>query len=375
MTSPEAPRQAGRSARRWSSWLRWSPMAAAVWSLAYGSLGLYWTLGGGGFPFGREGDSEAEYSILLDATADSVAPVIAVLGFVGALVAWVLAKNIGTGLFRLGVITFGWLTAAALAVVLTDLRIMMLVTRIVLTPLFLVTGVPGDSAASVADFYTWSRMNLIVVFAGGVLWGLATLAYQRRSAGACLDCGRGDEPQSSAWTSPESARRWGRWAVTVAMAIPLVYAASRVAMALESPLGVPDSFYAEMEGTGLIYGELFMAALAVVAALLTFGLIRPWGEVFPRWVWFRSGERVPSALAIVPGLVMSVVLTSMGVSELRLLLNGEIEIEEWGINGPGALWPLWGPALAAATYAYYLRRRQVCQHCGRGAEASVLELS
>ena len=33
---------------RWPAWVGY---ATAVWSLVYGLLGLFWTLGGGGFPF------------------------------------------------------------------------------------------------------------------------------------------------------------------------------------------------------------------------------------------------------------------------------------------------------------------------------------
>ena len=30
------------------------------------------------------------------------------------------------------------------------------------------------------------------------------------------------------------------------------------------------------------------------------------------------------------------------------------------------LWPLWSAALGAAAYAYHLRRRAACEHCGEG---------
>jgi hypothetical protein len=39
--------------------------------------------------------------------------------------------------------------------------------------------------------------------------------------------------------------------------------------------------------------------------------------------------------------------------------------ENWGTAAPGYLWPLWGVALGAATYAYYLRRRGQSPYCGR----------
>ena len=60
----EASRESARATLRW--WLRWSGWigyVAAAWSLAYGLLGLYWTLGGAGFPFGKN-DPSAALSIL-----------------------------------------------------------------------------------------------------------------------------------------------------------------------------------------------------------------------------------------------------------------------------------------------------------------------
>lgn len=350
----------------WSQWPRWSPYAAAFWTFGYAVLGLYWSVGGHGFPFGREHDYEAEYSVLAHASPGSTAPVMAALGLVGGLVTLAMAHDLGRGGVRIGMAAFGWFTTVALSVVFTDLRILMLITRVLVTPLFLVAGVPGGG--SVADFYTWPRINLLVLLSGGMLWAAATVVYLRRGAHACVNCGRGDVTVAQ-WATPSNALRWGRVAVFVAMAVPLVYAVSRVAMALGSPIGVPQSFYDEMKGTGVIFGELFMASLATIAAVLSLGLVRRWGETFPRWVWFRAGERVPPQLAIIPSSIMSVVIMSAGVSGVRSLMIDGIDAQAWAITGPQLLWPLWGLALAVATYAYYLRRRSRCRHCGRGSGA------
>lgn len=45
---------------------RWAAYAAGAWSLAYGLLGLYWSRGGAGFPFGPVSDPDAALSILTD---------------------------------------------------------------------------------------------------------------------------------------------------------------------------------------------------------------------------------------------------------------------------------------------------------------------
>jgi hypothetical protein len=66
--SEESGSAAGGAFRAASGWLRnwpaWIGYAAAAWSLAYGLLGLYWVLGGAGFPFG-ENDPGAALSLLV----------------------------------------------------------------------------------------------------------------------------------------------------------------------------------------------------------------------------------------------------------------------------------------------------------------------
>ena len=116
-----------------------------------------------------------------------------------------------------------------------------------------------------------------------------------------------------------------------------------------------------------------MATVAVGGAILTLGLVQRWGEVFPRWIPRLAGRRVPPALAIVPAALVSVLVTSAGLMFLRLTLLRTmgavfpaISPENWAALAPELLWPLWGGALAAATLAYYYRRRDPCLRCGRG---------
>jgi hypothetical protein len=77
-------RESGRAALRWwRRWPGWVGYVAAAWSLACGLLGLYWTLGGAGFPLGSENDSDAALSILGGVRAGFGAPVIVALGLAG----------------------------------------------------------------------------------------------------------------------------------------------------------------------------------------------------------------------------------------------------------------------------------------------------
>lgn len=48
--------------------------------------------------------------------------------------------------------------------------------------------------------------------------------------------------------------------------------------------------------SGTLTGALYISALSigsVSAALMTLGLVQPWGEIFPRWLPFVGGRPVP----------------------------------------------------------------------------------
>jgi hypothetical protein len=155
--------------------------------------------------------------------------------------------------------------------------------------------------------------------------------------------------------------------------IPLLYAATRWAWALGIPLGISEEFFREGQAVGLWWAGAGLATVAIGGALLTLGLVQRWGEVFPRWIPFLAGKRVPPALAIVPASLVSILVTTAGLMFVRLTLLGAvggvftfIDEEDWAALAPELLWPLWGIALAAATLAYYYRRRGPCLRGGRG---------
>ncbi len=188
------------------------------------------------------------------------------------------------------------------------------------------------------------------------------IAYHRRSRYACVSCGRSDRP-AAGWTTPTSARRWGRIAVAVAVVANLPYEFTRVAWYFGWPVGITDEFHQMMADTpGMLEMGLALALMGIGGGILTHGLVHRWGQVYPRWIWFKAGKRVPRLLAIIPASVVAVVLIPAGLMNAQLPLDGD----NWAVNGPGILWLVWGAALGTATYAYYLRRRTTCSRCGRG---------
>jgi hypothetical protein len=156
--------------------------------------------------------------------------------------------------------------------------------------------------------------------------------------------------------------RWGRWAAYVAAVVPALYAATRLAWLAGIPLGISEAFLGELRDSGAVWAGAGLGAFAVAGSVLTLGLVQRWGEVFPRWMVGLAGRRVPVALAVAPASLVSVFVTSAGLS---LLSSGSF-LDLAGSAGL-AVWPmlLWGVALGAATLAYYLRRRGRCRHCGR----------
>lgn len=355
----------------WQRWPAWAAYAAGAWSLAYGVLGLYWTFGGTGFPFGTENDPRgAVLSVLAGVQAETGAPVIAALGLVGAVVAVVMARMLGRGVSRVVLLAFAWPAAVALTLILPDFRVLVAVAYV---PLFVIGAPFGWPPGNFFDALPWPVVNQFVLIGGGILWAAAAVAYQRRSRDACGNCGRTDT--DSGWTTPAAAARWGKWATSVAVIVPLVYAATRWAWALGIPLGISEELLREGQAGGAWMFGAGLATVAVGGAVLTLGLVQPWGEIFPRWIPFLAGKRVPIWLAVVPASLVSVLVTTAGIMFVRLTVTGAfsetfsfVGEEDWAALAPELLWPIWGAALSAATLAYYYRRRGRCRHCGRDEE-------
>lgn len=351
----------------WPGWVGW---AAASWSLAYAVLGLYWWRGGAGFPFGTAHDLNAKgLSLLEHARPETTGPVLAVAGLCGAVLAVVLSRTRRAGPLS-GVLTgVGWAVAGTLAVVIPDYRPLLAVVR---APVLL-AGAPFGWPKQVRlsqffDLYLpWPVLNQILFVIGGLLWAATVLACRRRVRGACGNCGRTDT--RSGWTTPAAAARWGRWAVAVAVAIPIGYSLTRWSFALNIPLGVSREGLEKQaaETPGIWLAGAMLATMGAGGALLTVGLVRPWGEVYPRWIPFLRGKRVRPRTAIIPATAVALLVTSAGLLYLRRFTLGEIELtaDTWGLYVPEFFWPAWGAALGAATLAYHLRRRDRCHHCGR----------
>ena len=106
--------------RRWPD--RVVPLAGG-WSLLYCALGLYWAVGGAGFPFGAEHDPDARLSALVGLRAASGALLIAALGLTGALVAAAMGQTRPRDRARSALLAPAWAACAALLLVIPAYRV------------------------------------------------------------------------------------------------------------------------------------------------------------------------------------------------------------------------------------------------------------
>lgn len=110
--------------------------------------------------------------------------------------------------------------------------------------------------------------------------------------------------------------------------------------------------------------------LAVLGVFLLWGLVRPWGQVFPRWTLWLRGRRVPRRLPLVPAFIGAATLAPYGVFGLvytTLCTAGVLEMRRGDFDSSSdALLVAWiglsafavyGVALIVAARSYWLRTR------------------
>jgi hypothetical protein len=100
-----------------------------------------------------------------------------------------------------------------------------------------------------------------------------------------------------------------RWARVAAYVVPLLTVPSglwRLALALDVP-GMPDPG----QPAGQRLYVVFLSLLAEGLALLTLGLVQPWGEVLPRWIRLLGGRRIPPLAAVIPAALGAAAVTTI----------------------------------------------------------------
>ena len=330
----------------WRRWPAWSTYAAMAWSMIYGALALSWEAGAPGFPFG-EGDPEgaAMGSVLFAVPAEPTGLVMAGWCAAGVIVAGAMRRPTSHRRRRRVLLAVAWCFAVTMLLVIPDIR---LLQNLAYGLLFVFVKLDG------------AVLNQGVIVLGGIFWIMTAISYRRKTAGT----GTGRRESKVAANRLPVLMRWGKAATYAAFLLPLPYGITRLAWALGLPLGIDQ----DLSGDPLTarIGEVGLATLAIGGGTVTLGLIRPWGEIWPRWVPFLAGQRVPVALPTILGGVAALAITVGGLAFVRLAIIGALGLAPepaeppaytgWATWAPGWLWPFWGIALAVATIAYYHHR-------------------
>ncbi|MEU6484918.1 hypothetical protein [Streptomyces sp. NPDC046887] len=174
-------------------------------------------------------------------------------------------------------------------------------------------------------------------------------AFPRPAAGARP---AGPPPQAF---RPSDVPRWATTAARLAAGVTLPSGLWRVALVAGVPKVVPRIDAGAGERTYILGLSLATEGLA----LATLGLVRPWGEVVPRWVPGLGGRRIP--------VMVPVVVAGTGSAAVTALCG--YAVYQWAVRPPLGT-PLqntvvtvcyapllaWGPLLGAVTASYYRRR-------------------
>lgn len=161
-----------------------------------------------------------------------------------------------------------------------------------------------------------------------------------------------------------------RWAVRAAHVIPLLTLPSgiwRLLLADGHHAVYTDAGYKALGTTG--WGAVYVVALSLAGealALLSLGLVRPWGETLPHRVPLLGGRRVPWQAAVVPAGLGAVALTVLWSSFALWWAIPHDDMTPAGSVVAGFLYlPLvaWGPLLGAVTVSTYRRRRRAEGGC------------
>ncbi|MET9376035.1 hypothetical protein ABZX98_18080 [Streptomyces sp. NPDC002992] len=155
-----------------------------------------------------------------------------------------------------------------------------------------------------------------------------------------------------------------RWAVLAAHAVPLIVLPSgiwRIALTLGLPVARVDD-----PGLGQDVYQVVLTVVAELLAFLTLGLVRSWGEVFPRRLPFLGGRPVSprgTTAAALGGAVALFALVGWFTYAAYAGLGGNsVGTHTDGPVQQALLYacylPLlaWAPLLAAVAIAYYRRR-------------------
>ncbi|GAA5216195.1 hypothetical protein GCM10023323_68250 [Streptomyces thinghirensis] len=318
----------------WQRWPRWVAWATMLWAVAYAGFGLACALSGASLLYYGGGAEASELSWAVVA--------------VGVLATLVSGAAVRYGL-RPALRVLLWV-ACGLAGITAFSLLMDVIT--------LMLGQGVDSRAAAA--------NKALAALGAVLLA-ATARSDRPSAGTAV-------------RAPSAAPQLVQHTAWVGTLTFVPYAAMKLEWASGGTFAgiTGDEMLAVSERNGASgvfltlqsWGLDPTALLAVLGVFLLWGLVRPWGQVFPGWMLFLHGRRVPRWLPLAPALLGAATLAPygvVGIGYLTLATAGAVTMRRGDFHSLGdALLVGWigmvafaayGIALTIAARSYWLRTR------------------
>jgi len=173
--------------------------------------------------------------------------------------------------------------------------------------------------------------------------------------------GRPPRPQSS---TARAVPGWAQAAARLAALSPVASSLWRLPLMFGVSMGMDAEMMADMMSHPFWQRLGYLGGLGVLTdglAFLTLGLVRGWGEIWPRWIPWLRGRSIPVAVALVPAIVGGVAATIM-FTLMAFIWNGNMSdgFTGWAILQTCCYAPLvlWGPLVLVVAAHYYRRRTQ-----------------
>ncbi len=154
-----------------------------------------------------------------------------------------------------------------------------------------------------------------------------------------------------------------RWAVRAAQLITLLALPTglwRLAMVCGFPSGYTEAGFVPFDTPGSKLWMLTLSGACELLALLSLGLVRPWGETVPRWIPVIGGRPVRPLAAVVPAAAGALALTAIWAAMPLWWTYPHPDLTPTGGLLVGVIYQplvLWGPLLGAVTVSYYRRTK------------------
>lgn len=155
--------------------------------------------------------------------------------------------------------------------------------------------------------------------------------------------------------------RWAVWAAHLTALVALPSGLWRIVLVLGYPAGYTEAGFVPFETLGAKVWMLTLSVLCELVAFLTIGLVRPWGEIVPRWIPLLGGHAVRPMAAVGPAAIGAAALTLTWANVPWWWTYPHEAMTPTGNLVVGALYQplvLWGPLTAAVTFSYYRRHRE-----------------